>query len=1144
MMISHNNLHFSLIFSHFYVKIAILSNKNAEKSLFYCTFVTIKNWRAIFAHTDISRIKTNIHTYLFMKKIFLSAALLAASLASFAQQNPLWMRYPAISPDGSTIVFAYKGDIYSVPSQGGEARQLTTNAAFDSYPIWSPDGKKIAFASNREGSMDVYVINANGGAPTRLTTNSGSEIPVAFKDNEHVLFSANVMPTAQSNLFASREFSQVYEVSTQGGRPKLYSVLPMENISINAKGQVLYHDCKGYEDKWRKHHTSPITRDIWMLDGGKYQKLTSFKGEDRNPVWAQDGQSFYYLSEQNGSFNVYHRNVASGKDTQVTHNQKNPIRFLTSSQSGLLCYGYDGEIYTVKEGAEPQKVNISITTDNAEPSLVRQIRSNGATEIALSPSGKEVAFVMHGDVYVTSVDYKTTKRITDTPQQERNVSFSPDGRALVYASERNGVWQIYQAKIKNASDKNFTYCTDIEEEALTHSNLTSQYPAYSPDGKEVAFYEERATLRILNLKSKDVRTVLDGKYNYSYSDGDIWFEWSPDSKWLLCSYIGTGGWNNTDIALVKADGKEVHDLTDSGYSDSNGKWVLGGKAMLFESDRAGYRSHGSWGAEDDAYLMFFDLDAYDRFRMSKEELELAEANKDVKEKKAEEKDEKKKEDKQKKAEEKGKTEVEKVKPLELDIDNCRDRIVRLTVNSSRMGDAILDSKGEKIYYQAAFEGGYDLWCHDLKENTTTLMMKNIGGGGFVADKDVKNLFLCNGGIKKIDLASKQTKGIDFEAPFNYKPAEERQYLFDHIWRQVKDKFYDPNLQGVDWDGYRKVYERYLPYIDNNFDFAEMLSEMLGELNASHTGCRYYPSGASLQTAALGVFLDPNYEGDGLKIQEIIKRGPFAVKKNEVTPGSIIEKIDGTDIKAGEDYNALLDGKAGKNVRLTIKNAKGKRFDLTIKAISQGAQQELLYKRWVDRNRAIVDSVSGGRIAYVHVKAMNSESFRTVYSELLSDKNRNRDAVIVDERHNGGGWLHDDLCTLLSGKQYQEFVPHGKVVGKDPFNKWTKPSCVLICEDDYSNGHGFPWVYKELGIGKLIGAPVAGTMTAVWWETLMDRSLVFGIPQVGCRDMRGTFGENTQLNPDIEVYNSPEDYITGHDTQLIRAVEEMMKETKK
>ena len=485
--------------------------------------------------------------------------------------------------------------------------------------------------------------------------------------------------------------------------------------------------------------------------------------------------------------------------------------------------------------------------------------------------------------------------------------------------------------------------------------------------------------------------------------------------------------------------------------------------------------------------------------------------------------------------------MEKVKPLELDIENCRDRIVRLTANSSHMGDAVLSKDGDKLYYQAAFEDDYDLWQHDLKDGSTKLVMKGVGQGNLQTDKDVKNLFICNGSsIKKVDLSGFSTKNISFEANFNYKPAEERQYLFDHVWRQVKDKFYDPKIHGVDWEGYRKTYEKFLPYINNNFDFQEMLSEMLGELNASHTGARYYASNSALTTANLGVFFDPQYQGDGLKIQEIIKRGPFDVKNTGVTAGSIIESIDGEEIKAGMDYFPLLDGKVGKNVRLGIRNAKGKKMEVTVKAISQSKLNNLLYKRWVDRNRAFVDSISGGRIAYVHVKAMNSESFRTVYSELLSDKNRNRDAVIVDERHNGGGWLHDDLCTLLNGKQYQEFVPHGKVVGRDPFNKWVKPSCVMICENDYSNGHGFPWVYKELGIGKLIGAPVAGTMTAVWWETLMDNTLVFGIPQVGCRDMRGVFGENTQLNPDIEVYNSPEDFINGHDTQLERAVREMMK----
>ena len=1070
-----------------------------------------------------------------MNKLILATLLSAYGLAAQAQDNPLWMRHPAISPDGKTIAFSYQGDIFTVPSNGGTAKQITSNAAFDSYPVWSPDGSHIAFASNREGSIDVWVMDANGGIPKRVTTNSGSEYPLRWKDNSTIMFKASIMPTAKSIIFAG-SYPQVYTVGMDGGRPKLFSDITMDALDINASGDVLYIDRKGYEDEWRKHHRSPITRDVWLKSGDSFRKLTTFDGEDRDPVWSADGKSFYYLSEQSGTLNIYHRTL-DGKETQITNHEKNPVRFLSAATDGTLCYGYDGEIYTVRKGGQPQKTAIRIAADTEGKELIRQIRSSGAYNIKLSPNGKEIGFVMHGDVYVTSIEYRTTKQITNTPEQERYIDFSPDGRTIIYDSERNGVWQIYATTIKNKDEKQFAYATELVEERLTQSDQTSFQPKFSPDGKQIAFWENRGTLRVMDAKGKNVKTAMDGKFVYSYSDGDIDFTWSPDSKWLLSSYIGVGGWNNSDIALVNASGNgEIHNLTESGYNESNAKWVLDGKAMLFCSDRAGYRSHGSWGAEYDAYLMFFDLEAYERFRMSKEERALAKENMTEKEKKKEEK----KEEKEKKEMEK--PEAKEIEPLKFDLENCRDRIERLTVTPSFLGDILLDKDGENIYYNVAFEKGMDLWHRDLMTGNTELLIKNVGNGEMMFDKSYKEIYLAaDGGIKKVTPQSKAVKNIEFEAQFNYQPYKERAYMFDHVWRQVKDKFYDKNIHGVDWEGYRKTYERFLPYINNNHDFQEMLSEMLGELNASHTGARYTGTRASLQTASLGLFFDEDYTGDGLKIAEVIKGSEIACKQTDVKSGCIIEKIDGTEIKAGMDYFPLLDGKIGKPVRLTIRPKSGRSFDVTTKGMSMNAVDDLLYKRWVDRNRQLVDSLSGGRLAYVHVRAMNSESFRTVYRELLSDKNRNREAVIVDDRHNGGGWLHDDLCTLLSGKEYQNFMPRGNYIGRDPFNKWTKPSCVLICEDDYSNGHGFPMVYKTLGIGKLIGTPVAGTMTAVWWETMIDNTMIFGIPQVGCMTLDGKYAENTQLNPDITVYNTPEDFLNGNDRQLKAAIEEMMKQ---
>lgn len=1078
-----------------------------------------------------------------MKHYLFMAFVLLFTVSTKAQESPLWMRYSSISPDGNYIAFSYKGDIYKVAARGGRALQLTTHPAQDTRPIWSPDGKNIAFASDREGSFDVFFISSEGGVPVRLTTNSAAEYPIAFKDPEHILYSANILQDNKDGQFPSGQFPQIYEVNIKGGRPQMFSSLTMEEISVAPDGKsMLYQDKKGYEDPFRKHHQSSITRDIWLCQLGKepsYQKITTFRGEDRNPVWDASGQSFYYLNESNGSFNVYKRELNSSKDKQLTTFRNNPVRFLSVSRQGLLCFSFDGEIYTMKEGEEPKKVDITIVTDNQENKLKYINFSNNAQEMSVSPSGKEIAFIIRGDIFVASVEYGTTKRITNTADQERNVSFSPDGRSLLYAAERDGGWNIYQTTLARKDDSSFLYAKEFKEEQLTDSGIASFQPLYSPDGKEVAFLENRTAIKVLNLASHKVRTILDGKFNYSYSDGDQWFQWAPDGKWIMTQYIGIGGWNSTDMALVKADGSgEVTDLTESGYTDSDGRFVQDGKAMLWFSDRAGYRSHGSWGAYMDAYIMFFDNEAYDKFLMSKEELaQLEDQDKQDKKKKSDEKSKSEKDKKSKSGDKSADDKKKKdIKPLVFDFENRKDRIIRLTPNSSSIADALLNKKGDKLYYLSKFEKDYDLWVYDLKDKSSKILLKGAGAGRLQTDSIEKNILLLAGDkLQKIDMEKGSVTPIKINAQFEYQPESERAYIFEHVWRQIKDKFYVTDLHGVDWDAYKKTYEKFLPHINNNYDFAEMLSEMLGELNGSHTGARYFAPAAPMQTAYLGAYFDSEYDGEGLKVDEVIKQGPLTIASSKITKGSIILKIDNQSIEKGQDYFPLLLGKAGKKVLLTYKvSPSAKDSEIWVKPLSSGEQSELLYKRWVEQRREIVEKLSGGRIGYVHVRGMNSDSFREVYSDLLG-RYRNKEAVVIDTRHNGGGWLHDDLVTLLSGKEYQRFEPRGQYIGSDPYNKWLKPSVVLVCEDNYSNAHGFPWLYKELKVGKLIGTPVPGTMTAVWWEKQIDPSLVFGVPEVAVKDMRGNYLENQELEPDIEVYNDPASLLQGRDLQLEKAV---------
>ena len=1060
------------------------------------------------------------------------------SVTVFSQNTPLWLRYPALSPDGKTIAFGYKGDIYTVPASGGLAMPLTIHEAQDMMPVWSHDGKFIAFASDRYGNFDVFVMPATGGAPLRLTYNSAADYPSDFTpDNKNVIFGSARNAPAQSVRFSIKLFRNLYKVPVEGGRSVLISAAGIENARYNSNGTgLVFQDTKGYEDEWRKHHTSSVTKDIWLMDtkANTYRQLSGFNGEDREPVFSHDDQYVYYLSEKNGSQNIFKMPVLNKMaEQQLTQFTKNPVRHLSASNDNTLCFTYDGEIYTMKEGSQQQKVAIKIINDG-RAGIEKNVSVNGnTTEFAVNPNGKEIAFVTRGEIFVTSVEGGQTKRITNTPQQERMVQWSPDGKTLIYAAERKDNWDIYKTTIVRSDEPYFFTATVLKEEPVIATAAEEYQPFFSPDGKEIAYIENRNVLKVYNIASKKVRALLPEGHNHSYSDGDWVFQWSPDSKHILAD-DQKGYFSASNTALIDASKDTSTYPINSGFGEYNSKWFLGGKMMTWLSNKEGRKSLANQGSSEfDVYAVFFDKDLYDQYKLNDDDYKLW----------------KEKEDKAKKdssdAGKKSNAQKKKDTLIKLDLENLDQRVIKLTINSSSISDYVLNSDASKLYYLSAFEKGYDLWVTEPRTKETKILAK-LGGtaSGIEISRDGKSLFVSNAGkLVQVNADNGKVTPIAINGEMVLNTAAERQYIFDHVWRQTKEKFFDPKMQGVDWSSYRETYAKFLPHIGNNYDFQELLSEMLGELNASHTGGRYRPQDPTGDvTPSLGLLFDETYTSAGLKISEVVAGGPADKAMSKIVTGCLIQKINGEPVTDTVDWAKYLNRATGDNTLLTVYNPTNKAtFEEVVKPITSGAESGLMYARWVKRETELVNKLSGGKIGYVHVEGMNDASLREVYDKALGE-NLEKQALIVDTRFNGGGWLHDDLNTFLTGKTYLKFAPQSNLLkGGEPLGRWQKPSCVVMSESNYSDAFIFPYVYKQNGDGKLIGMPVPGTGTAVWWETQIDPTIVFGIPMVATIGKEGRPTENLQVNPDIRVPLIYEDFLNGKDDQIEAAVKEMMQE---
>ena len=471
------------------------------------------------------------------------------------------------------------------------------------------------------------------------------------------------------------------------------------------------------------------------------------------------------------------------------------------------------------------------------------------------------------------------------------------------------------------------------------------------------------------------------------------------------------------------------------------------------------------------------------------------------------------------------------------------RKARLTIHSSSLNDALVDKEGENIYYLAKFEKAVNLWTTNLRTKETKILapLGATSASNMQWDKEGKKIFLqTDGGIAKIDAASGKTDRISISGDMLLDVAAERQIMYDHVVRRTSDIFYKQGFHGINWQQMGKDYRKFLPHIGNAYEFSELLSELLGELNISHCGASYNSSSTNADaTASLGIFTDYTYKNNGVKIEEVILGGPLDKAGFKITPGTVIEAIDGEAITADKDLPQFLNRKAGKNLLLTI-NENGKTRELVVKPITLGEESQLLYKRWVKRNADEVDKLSNGQLGYIHIPGMNDGAYRTALEEAMG-KYAGRKALVVDTRNNGGGDLVADLAMFLSGKRFMEYSNDREVANYEPTFRWNKPSISLANEGNYSDGHCYAFAYQYLKLGKLVGMPVPGTCTFAGWEQLQDGQTRWGVPPMGVRMMDGKYLENYQTEPDIKLMNEYTQVNKGKDQQLEAAVTALLKE---
>ena len=1091
-----------------------------------------------------------------MKKIVLSAValLIFTSSISLAREARL-VRYPHYH--NGRVVFSYLGDVWTADENGQNIQRLTVNRARDAYARFSPDGKWIAFSSDRNGNQDIFLMPSGGGAAKQLTSHSSDDLMLGWSpDSKAVLFSSN-----RGEDFAA----QLYLVKIEGGMPWKAGPDMGVQASYSPDGRRIAYNPKS-QAYWRKFYRGSLQSDVVVMDvaSRKFTQLTDFDGHDSWPMWGSDG-SIYFVSDREGKglTNIWRVSENGGTAERVTSFKNGDVRWPAISADGrAIVFEHDFGIWKLDVASKkttPIKLNIAAETQEN----MTEMRSFGseADDYDLAPSGRRIVFSIHGEIFTAPVEEGDIKQVTESTSRDRFVGYSPDGKSLAYVSDHSGREEIYVVPVDGT----------VQPQQLTDIDALKFSYNWSPDSKEIVFTSSDDKLRKLTVATKQVVVLDSSRY------GNIGTPvWSPDGKWI--AYAKPDISRTSDVYMIAASGqeREPHKVTFDSNSDVNPNFAPDGKKLFFQ------RVEGTTGTAPTSVQIYSVI------------MERLERDPDDPEERAEtEPTAPAGEGAEGSAPgagggRRGPGADRRTPPKEIKVDWAG--LKRRTRQITRMPFSILnftvapDSRTLVFVTtepagQATVPVVYAI--QDDGRRLTRLATGQPpteggpgGGGGFGGgisqlnvSRDGRTLFFRErdgvysvampppapaSGAASMASAARSTgataesprRRINFNTRVRVDYAAQWAEMFDDGWRTMKYRFYDPQMHGFDWDAARAKYRPLVEYVGDRQELLNILNEMIGELNASHTGAAPPPrgQGSGVSTGHLGIELEADNAAGRYRVTHVYEDGPADKDWVRVKPGDYLISINGKSVKAGDEYWELLNNRLNRKVEVSFneKPSEEGAWRSRIEAITTGAYGQLRYERWVKERRQKVDQLSNGRIGYLHIQAMNQPSLRKFEKEIREF--RNKEALVIDQRWNGGGNIEQELLAILVQRQYQVWQPRGTEPMTRPFAAFTGPKVVLQNWRSASNAEMFPAGFRALGLGKVIGTPTAGAVIGTGSYSLIDGSTV-RTPGVGVflADSKRTNMENYGVQPDMLVENTPEDNLAGRDRQLEIAVDELMKQ---